>query len=41
VRAEYDPQVHASVRQHFARSHSIAFENYPLGPLTDPPVRAS
>jgi formylmethanofuran dehydrogenase subunit A len=41
VRPEYDAQILASVKQHFDRSLSIAFENYPVGPLADPPVRGS
>jgi formylmethanofuran dehydrogenase subunit A len=41
VRPEYDDQVLDGVKRHFDRSISVAFENYPVGPLADPPVPAS
>jgi formylmethanofuran dehydrogenase subunit A len=38
VRPAYDPAVQADLRRHFDRLASVAFDNYPVGDLQDPPV---
>ena len=38
VRPEYDAAAIRDIKRHFERFACVAFENYPVGPLTDPPV---
>jgi formylmethanofuran dehydrogenase subunit A len=38
VRPEYDSAVARDVKRHFERFACVSFENYPVGPLADPPA---
>jgi formylmethanofuran dehydrogenase subunit A len=38
VRPEYDAAVTQDVKRHFERFACVSFENYPVGPLADPPA---
>jgi formylmethanofuran dehydrogenase subunit A len=41
VRPQYDSAVTRDVRRHFEQHASVAFENYPIGPLADPPAEGA